>query len=209
MENLSYTEIRKFASLKCQNNASKLAIIYLIYSFLTLSLNIDTEKYPEFTILVFITSVMGLVFSGPMEYGLSKVIKLNYHNADFDSGTLFDGFKGKVYAAFFLQVLYLIGWFLLLIIPGIINSIAYSMTYYVMLDNPELSANECIRKSKELMRGHKSDLFVLLLSYIGWLLLSLLTFGILMLWVGPKMQTAKYHFYLKIQGREEKEVLNF
>lgn len=209
MENLSYTEIRKFASLKCQNNASKLAIIYLIYSFLTFSLDIDTEKYPELAFLVIITSIVGLIFAGPMEYGLSKVIKLNYHNADFDSGTLFDGFKGKVYAAFFLQVLYIIGWLLLLIVPGIINGIAYSMTYYVMLDNPDLSANECIAKSKELMKGHKADLFVLLLSYIGWLLLSLLTFGILMLWVGPKMQTAKYHFYLKILGREEKEVLNF
>ena len=144
-----------------------------------------------------------------MQYGFAKVIKLNYHDADFDSGTLFDGFKGKVYAAFFLQVLYLIGWTLLLIVPGIINVFAYSMTYYVMLDNLELSANECIAKSKELMKGHKADLFVLLLSYIGWTLLSLFTLGILMLWVGPKMETAKYHFYLKIQGREATEVLNY
>lgn len=92
-------------------------------------------------------------------------------------------------------------WTLLFVIPGIVKTIAYSMTYYVMLDNPEMSAGDCITKSKELMKGHKADFFILCLTYIGWILLYILTLGILMLWVGPKMATAQYHFYLKIQEK--------
>jgi uncharacterized membrane protein len=67
---------------------------------------------------------------------------------------------------------------------------------YIANDNPNLSANECITRSKELMQGNKFKLFKLLLSYFGWILLCGLTLGILSLWVIPRINQAIYLFYL-------------
>ena len=74
-------------------------------------------------------------------------------------------------------------------------SYAYSMSYYILKDNPELSANEARKQSIEMMRGNKWRLFCLDFSFIGWSLLSMFTFGILMLWVTPVMQASHAAFY--------------
>ena len=73
---------------------------------------------------------------------------------------------------------------------------AYSMSYYILIDNPAMSANAARKASVELMRGNKGRLFCLHLSYIGWHLLALLTFGILELWILPQIQVATAQFYL-------------
>ena len=80
------------------------------------------------------------------------------------------------------------------------------MAMYVYHDNPTLSPKQCIDKSKKIMDGHKWDYFCLMLSYIGWILLSALTLGILLLWVLPKIQQATYIFYQYVSGnmREDK-----
>lgn len=90
-------------------------------------------------------------------------------------------------------------WSLLFIIPGIIAAISYSMVYFVALDNPELKAMDVIKKSKEIMNGHKMDYFILELSFIGWSILSVFTFGILMIWLVPYMQVTYANFYNEIK----------
>ncbi len=92
-------------------------------------------------------------------------------------------------------------WSLLLIIPGIIASYRYSMVNYIMVDNPELGVFGAIKRSKEIMVGHKMDLFILQLSFIGWLLLSMLTLGILMLYVTPYMNVTFANFYNSIKDQ--------
>ena len=91
-------------------------------------------------------------------------------------------------------------WTLLLIIPGIIAAYKYSMVNYIMVDNPELGVMGAIRKSKEIMQGHKMDLFVLQLSFLGWALLGVLTFGILYIWLVPYMSVTTANFYNQIKG---------
>ncbi len=90
-------------------------------------------------------------------------------------------------------------WTLLLVIPGIIKAFSYSMTKYILDDNPELSASEAIHRSRMMMKGHKFDLFWLYLSFIGWAFLCLLTCGIGFLWLGPYMQTAEAAFYEEVK----------
>ncbi len=112
-------------------------------------------------------------------------------NAPF--GELFASFRIylPVVAANFLRSLYTFLWSLLFFIPGIVKSYAYSMTDYIIYENPNLSANQAITLSRELTRGAKWDLFVLDLSFIGWNLLSALTFGLLgILYVNPYYSTA-------------------
>ncbi len=104
-----------------------------------------------------------------------------------------------------LQMTVLIAlWTLLLFIPGIIKALAYAMTPFILEENPELSTTEAIHHSRMLMKGHKFDLFWLYLSFIGWMLLGLLTLGIGYLWLTPYMQTAIASFYREV--KEEYEV---
>ena len=90
-------------------------------------------------------------------------------------------------------------WSLLLIVPGIIKALSYSQTYYILADaqasGVEMSATEAIKTSQELMKGHKWEFFCLQLSFLGWMILANLTFGIGWLWLGPYMSTTKACYY--------------
>lgn len=107
---------------------------------------------------------------------------------------------GTKFVATLLMMLYTFLWSLLFIIPGIIKSYSYAMTPYILLDHPELSATDAIKESEKMMDGHKMDLFILDLSFIGWILLSMLTCGILVLYVEPYMEATKSAFYLELKG---------
>ena len=95
--------------------------------------------------------------------------------------------------------LLLVGWTLLLIIPGIIKAFAYAMTPYILEEQPELSTTEAIHRSRMMMKGHKFDLFWLWLSFIGWGILAFFTLGIGFLWLTPYMQTAMASFYEEVK----------
>ena len=86
-------------------------------------------------------------------------------------------------------------WSLLFIIPGIVAAISYSMVYFIALDNPELKANQVLKKSKELMQGHKWEYVVFVFSFLGWIILATFTFGLLYFWLLPYMSVAYANFY--------------
>ena len=90
-------------------------------------------------------------------------------------------------------------WTMLLIIPGIIKSLAYSMTPFILKDYPELSANQAINLSMKMMEGRKFDLFYLYLSFIGWGILAIFTLGIGYLWLMPYMYTSTAAFYQNVK----------
>ena len=108
----------------------------------------------------------------------------------------FRGYLHKVWGMF-LMSLFIVLWMLLFIIPGIVKSFSYAMTPYILEENPELTANEA------MMKGHKFDLFWLYLSFIGWILLSIFTLGIGLLWLAPYMQTATAAFYEDVKADYE------
>lgn len=114
-----------------------------------------------------------------------------------------DNYLHKLWGVFLMEI-YIVLWTLLLVIPGIIKSFSYAMTPYILDEHPELSANEAIDKSRAMMRGHKFDLFYLYLSFIGWILLTLITCGIGFIWLYPYLQTATAAFYydLKVENGE-------
>lgn len=114
---------------------------------------------------------------------------------------LFDGLN-KTGRALWLNIIigvFTFLWSCLLIIPGIIKSYAYSMAFLILADNPELTASEALAKSQEIMKGHKFDLFVLQLSFIGWTLLVGITFGIAAIYVIPYMSATITNFYNSIK----------
>lgn len=109
----------------------------------------------------------------------------------------FSGFD-DFFAAFkvtFLVGLYTFLWSLLFVIPGIIKTFSYSMAMYILAENKGKSASECIKESMQMTNGHKMELFVLGLSFIGWALLCGITFGIAYIWVGPYMNATYANAY--------------
>lgn len=122
-----------------------------------------------------------------------------------------DAFSGfdDFWAAFkvtFLVGLFTFLWSLLFIIPGIIKAYSYSMSMYILAENKGKPALECINESKLMTYGRKMDLFVLELSFIGWGLLCVITFGIAGIWVIPYIQTTMtnvYHSFKPLFRRTE------
>lgn len=100
-----------------------------------------------------------------------------------------------------LTELYTFLWTLLFIIPGIMASLSYALTPYLMAENPTMGANEAITLSKKMMKGNKENLFYLYLTFIGWSLLCLLTLGIGCLWLVPYMSVTQAAFYRDVSQK--------
>ena len=149
-----------------------------------------------------------LIVGGPMSVGVADIYKKNSKDEAFDIKAMFGGFNnfGKTFVAYLLSNIYLALWSMLFVIPGLIKVFAYSMVPYLQNDDKELGGNAAITKSRQVMNGHKGQLFWLNLSFIGWALLSACTGGILwILYVGPYYRAAEYRFYESIseQGAEQ------
>ena len=148
---------------------------------------------------------MPLVFM-PLNLGYTYAANRLYVEGDCRLvGNMFrDGFGrwGRNAWGLFLVGFFTSLWSLLLIVPGIVKFYAYSMTPYILIDNPELSANQAINLSKKMMKGHKFDLFFLQLSFIGWIFLSIFTLGTALLWVIPYMTTAQAAFYQDLKKEQ-------
>ncbi len=154
-----------------------------------------------FLSLVNFAVMSGLAFS-TMNLYISVIQKPDFKIED----VLLSGFKKDFLQnviTYFLMNIFIFLWSLLFIIPGIIKSYAYAMTFYFRNREPDLDGNVAITKSKQYMNGNKGRLFILDLSYIGWYILSIFTFGILLFWIVPRHQTARVIMFNEIYGVEE------
>lgn len=86
-------------------------------------------------------------------------------------------------------------WAILLVVPGIIKGLAYSMYPYVLRDEHDLSVWQTLKKSEAIMKGYKGKLFLMYLSFVGWFILGAFTFGILYIWLTPYIMTSTVKFY--------------
>ena len=151
-----------------------------------------------------IYGLMTLIVGGAVRQGLCQFnINLIKKDAPADFDILFSKFSnfGKCFLLNFAMGIYIFAWTLLLVIPGIIATYRYAMAPYIMAQNPDIGVLDAINQSTELMRGHKSQLFWLDLTFIGWGLLSVFTLGIGFLWLNPYMESARAIFYLELTGQ--------
>lgn len=149
-------------------------------------------------------SVLELVLTGVLTFGyMSFFLKIS-RDEEVEIDELWS--KANMFLTFIIASL-LIGlfttlWSLLFIIPGIIAAYSYQMTYYILLDNPDMGVMDAIKKSKEMMKGHKFDFFVLQLSFIGWIIVGIFTLGILYFWLVPYMNVTMCNFYNNLKEKE-------
>lgn len=182
------------------------AIIMLIYFVIIGALEGFSGVQPQGAstyLLVSIFSVVSFILAGPFEYGLRSTALSVANSQPIKVENLFDGFKDftRTFLLYLINSVFIFLWSLLLIVPGIIAAIRYSMSYHILQENPNMSANDARKESIRLMEGHKWQYFCLIFSFIGWILLSILTCGILLLWVQPYMYVASAEFYNELQGK--------
>lgn len=148
------------------------------------------------------------IIGGVVQLGYCKFLLKQHDGADPQFNDVFSEFDrfGTGFAQYFLRELYITLWSLLFIIPGIIKSLSYAMTPYILAENPGMSANEAITRSRELMDGYKADLFVLRLTFIGWDILAALTLNIGYLWLNPYCNAAEAAFYRQLQANRAGEI---
>lgn len=145
-----------------------------------------------------IASIVAFILGGVVQLGYCTFLLKQHDGKDFHLKDLFSHVSTNFGGGFCLKLLtgiYTALWAMLFVIPGIVKGYSYAMAPYIMAENPDWGANDCITQSRELMDGHKFELFCLHLSFIGWSLLSLLTLGIGNLFLQPYMQAAEAAFY--------------
>ena len=189
---MTRAELKAEAKKQISGNIGNLFVMFLIMFVIEFVL----------AFIPIVGPIMGALVSPVFGLSLCIVYLALTKGTGTQIGDIFKGFNsmGK---AIWLQIItnfFTAMWSLLLVIPGIIKTYSYSMAFYILADNPELTAREALSKSKEMMNGHKLDLFVLQLSFIGWSLLTGLTFGLAGIYTIPYISATMANFYNSIKG---------
>jgi uncharacterized membrane protein len=150
------------------------------------------------------SGLLSLLIAGPMAVGVSIFALALSRNQNPNLGQIFGGFYnfGNTLGAYLLMLLFTILWMLLLIVPGIIAALSYSMTFFLLAEDTTLSPMQAIDKSKAMMDGYKAKLFRLFLRFFGWSLLCILTLGIGFFWLIPWIQITMAKFYDDIKANQ-------
>lgn len=187
----------------------KTTIIERVQNFASTNISYDTSPifYSSnfqyiFYSFISIASILGILYTifigNVIVVGKSRYFIKN-HDVNPELGEIFSGFKGNylnVVKIMFLMNLKILLWLFLFIVPGIIKAYEYSMIPYLLAENPNLSASQAFSLSKQMTTGQKMDLFVLDLSFLGWIILGLICCGIGILFLQPYPEATRAEVYL-------------
>ncbi|MFA6257370.1 MAG: DUF975 family protein [Candidatus Paceibacterota bacterium] len=150
--------------------------------------------------------VLQAIIEGPLQFGLAIFSLSLVRGKGVSISQLFEGFNDfiRILVAYLLMGLFVLLWALLLIVPGIIAALAYSQTFFILVDDKSISARDALRKSKSMMYGHKKKLFYLGLRFFGWFLLGVLSLGIGFLWILPYFYVTMAKFYEEVSVKAPK-----
>ena len=206
----SITNYKNRALSALENKWGNFVAITFVYGFIigiTQVLSGDKDSPAILHLIGLVLFILAL----PLTWGFQTLFLGAVRGGEATAKDMFEGYNkelfSRVLTTTLLYYVYVFLWSLLLLIPGCIKAYSYAMTPYILKDNPEMKNNAAIEESMRMMDGHKLELFLLDLSFIGWALLSLLTCGIGFLWLTPYMNMARVNFYedLKKASVEVKE----
>ena len=187
----------------------KTTIIERVQNFASTNISYDTSpifyssnfQYIFYT-FISIASILGILYTifigNVIVVGKSRYFIKN-HDVNPELGEIFSGFKGNylnVVKIMFLMNLKILLWLFLFIVPGFIKAYEYSMIPYLLAENPNLSASQAFSLSKQMTTGQKMNLFVLDLSFLGWIILGLICCGIGILFLQPYPEATRAEVYL-------------
>lgn len=195
----SRVEIKAIARERYRENRGTPILILLVFMIIALFYSGLTTI--SSLLLLFPLMWLATIIFWPVIYVMAvniegEFVKL-YQGQPASVGAIFSGFSINFWRKFggmLWMALWVSLWTYLLIIPGIVKAIAYSMAPFILATHPDVTAREALKLSMRITAGHKGKLFVMYLSFIGWQLLSMLTFGILgIVFVNP-------YYYLTCAG---------
>ena len=176
------------------------------YDIADLAVSMVTTAFAVITIfLAIIMIVLGIFIFNPLEIGGCRFFIVNtYGNPGVKELLLAfkSGHYGNMVLTMFLKNLFTGLWSLLIIVPGIIKSYEYRMIPYLLADCPDMSRQDAFAISKEMMYGNKWNVFVFDLSFIGWNILSKITFGIVgLFWSCPYQNASNAELFLTLKDQ--------
>lgn len=138
-----------------------------------------------------------------LTYFMVKFINDEEH--EFKDLFRFAGDYVRIFVVNLLQCIFIVLWALLFIIPGIMKAFSYALVPFLLADDKykNLSYTAVLKKSEEMMKGHRMDYFVFCLSFIGWFFLAPFTLFLLFIWLSPYFETAKTKFLNDIKVSAE------
>lgn len=167
---------------------------------------------PVFFAIFLLATIVGLVIGLAVSILVSNVAEVGccrYFLENREHKTpisqVFYGFQGGRYSntvwMMFLRMLYVFGWTLLFVIPGIVKSYSYMMVPYILAENSELDRKRVFQLSSEMMQGHKMEAFVLAFSFYGWLLLGIFSGNLVTIfYVNPYIHATMAEFYSAVKA---------
>ena len=206
----SITNYKNRALSALENKWGHFVLITFVYGFIigiTQVLSGDKDSPAILHLIGLVLFILAL----PLTWGYQTLFLGAVRGGEATAKDMFEGYNkelfSRVLTTTLLYYVYVFLWSLLLLIPGCIKAYSYAMTPYILKDNPEMKNNAAIEESMRMMDGHKLELFLLDLSFIGWAILSILTCCIGFLWLTPYMNMARVNFYedLKKASVEVKE----
>lgn len=192
-----------------QGKEKTFAIAMLIIYAISFSVTFLSQLIGELVndpIILMLTSTINFAFSllvtPVLGFGMIIISMKVIRGMGITTDDVFVGFKrwNSIVLLNFLRSLYIMLYMLLFIVPGILKSFSYSVSDYILADNPDMNPGDALKKSEEMMKGHRWEYFKLELSFVGWYILSVFTLGILLFWVVPRNQTAIALFYEKLKA---------
>lgn len=175
-------EVKELAKQSIKGNWLIIFVGILIYSAIAAAVSTLTG------------GIGALLLSSILIIALTRFLVEGYKRGTYEIGDMFtkldEGLTNRIVLSV-LKSIYLFLWSLLFVIPGIIKSYSYLLAEYISMKHPEKTATECIDESRLLMDGHKFEIFLFELSFLGWNLLAVCTFGLLYIWLLPYMQQAR------------------
>lgn len=173
-------------------------------------IKLKDDYWNAFLVLIVSSCILGagspalIILGGALSIGSSAYFLHLADRRPTDLSDLFSAFKnqfGNSIVYYLLYNVFVFLWTLLFIIPGIVAAYAYAMTPYILAEHPEINASDALNMSKEMMKGNKGKYFCLQMSFIGWYILCVFTFGIGFLFLAPYIAAANAEFFNEVSGK--------
>lgn len=151
--------------------------------------------------------LLSFLVGGPLALGVAIFALRIARGQKAEISNIFDGFQnfGAAIGTYLLMMLAIIIGTICFIVPGIILAFGLSQCLFLLADDPDIGPVNALKKSWEIMDGHKMDYFVLSLRFIPWVFLCIFTLGIGFLWLGPYMQVTFANFYQALRYGDQEE----
>jgi len=194
MKSISSYKNRAIASLK--DKWMDAAIVALVYFVISEGIDFAVSSFLA-TETGFVFQLIWLLACAPLTWAFGVMFLDFIRGNELKVGKLFDGYKDciRIGIAFFLYFLVVLVGVIFFIVPGIIFAMMFAQVPYILRDDENIGVIDALKKSANMMKGHKMQLFLLYLSFIGWAILAILTLGIGYLFLFPYMYTTVAHYY--------------